>query len=421
MTLNKGQALVLVLASLATQPSVEAAEGAIESSLTQSTGTSQEQARGTAQTEFHFRQFSSLKDAILLYEAIQYSGDWRSFAPGPSLKAGERHAQVALLRGQLALLGDLPPQTLYQKGSQYFDKPLETALKRFQKRHSIKADGVLGPQTRSELNVPPWQRVDQLVLNSYRQEQLHPSAESYLHVNLPEYRLRLYHQGEVKLDMRTVVGKPDRQTPVFSSVVNRVVVNPDWNVPKSIAYRDILPKLQRDPGFLEKRNLRVLSGWSEPQVEVARENVDFAQMYLGKTYYRFWEPPGRSNTLGRVKFQLSSDNSIYLHDTRDKHLFGAEKRAFSSGCIRLENPRGLADALVQLSNRWSPDMLDPLFEQDETIKLKLLEPVPVYVTYWTAWLDEGGTLKFASDFYERDAADFEVYRALHQQVGMLEN
>jgi len=364
------------------------------------------------------QSFGSLADAVLLYESIQNSERWQAFTAGPLLRQGDRHKQVSQLKGQLQLLGDLPKQDVFSLASQYFNDELQTALVRFQARHSVKVDGILGPQTRALLNVPPWQRIDQLVLNMQRQRQLENSGDVYLHVNLPEYRLRLYQRGEVLLDMRTVIGKRKRQTPVFSATVDRLVINPDWNVPKSIAYKDILPKLKDDPEFLEKRNLRVLSGWSTPRVEVSHQEIDYNQMYLGKDYYRFWEPPGKGNTLGRMKFQLSSDNSIYLHDTQQKYLFDAEKRAFSSGCIRLEDPRGLADALIQVSNQWSPELLDPLFENEDTIKLRLAKPVPVHVTYWTAWLDKSGALNFANDLYQRDGVDFAALQDEHQQVGM---
>ncbi len=362
--------------------------------------------------------FDSLADAVLLYESIQNSERWQAFTAGPALRYGDRHRQVSQLKGQLQLLGDLPKQGVLSLASQYFDAELRAALMRFQVRHSVKADGVLGPQTRALLSVPPWQRIDQLVLNMERQRQLDDSEGVYLHVNLPEYRLRLYQQGEVLLDMRTVIGKRKRQTPVFSATVDRLVINPDWNVPKSIAYKDILPKLKGDPDFLEKHNLRVLSGWSTPRVEVPHQEIDYDLMYQGKDYYRFWEPPGKGNTLGRMKFQLSSDNSIYLHDTQQKYLFNAEKRAFSSGCIRLEDPRGLANALIQVSNQWSPELLDPLFQNEDTIKLRLAKPVPVHVTYWTAWLDKSGVLNFAYDLYQRDGVDFAALQDRHHQVSM---
>lgn len=352
------------------------------------------------------QHFDSLADALLMYESIQNSGRWQAFTAGPLLRQGDRHPQVSQLKAHLQLLGDLPSQDVFSLASQRFDRALHEALVRFQTRHAVKADGVFGPKTRALLNVPPWQRIDQLVLNMYRQQQSEINDEVYLHINLPEYRLRFYQFGEALLDMRAVVGKRTRQTPEFSAAVTRLVINPDWNVPKSIAYRDILPKLQDDPEFLTKRNLKVVSGWQLPRVEVPYDEVDFSRMYKGAEYFRFWEPPSERNTLGRMKFQLNSDNSIYLHDTQQKYLFEAEKRAFSSGCIRLEEPRALADTLMQVANQWAPDVLDPLFADDETIKLRVEKSIAVHVTYWTAWLDKSGVLNFADDMYYRDSVDF---------------
>jgi len=363
------------------------------------------------------KKLTSLGDAILLYEAIQHSERWQFFADGPLLAKGDRHAQVSQLKGQLRLLGDLPRQSVFSLASQHFDESLQTALMHFQMRHSVKADGILGPQTRALLNVPPWQRIDQLVLNINRQRQLLlPSEEFYLQVNIPESRLRLYARGNVLLDMKTIIGRRTRQTPVFSAEVKSLVVNPDWNVPKSIAFKDILPHWEEDNGYLTTHNLYVLSGWETP-VLVPEEEIDLSKMYRGANYQRLWEPPGENNTLGRIKFPLTSDNSIYLHDTNNHHLFELDRRAFSSGCIRLESARSLADALIQEVNYWEPELLDPLFESIDTYIVKLQKPVPLYVTYWTAWIDEQGTLNFANDLYHRDMTDLAALQNENPKVG----
>ncbi|MEH6358774.1 MAG: L,D-transpeptidase family protein [Pseudomonadales bacterium] len=366
--------------------------------------------------QFSEQYFNGLNDAVLFYEGLQQSGLWQSIETGPLLKRGEFHQQIATLRNQLVLLGDLSPLAISPLFSRQFDAELEVALKHFQARHSLKADGVLGAQTRNALNVPPWQRIDQLVLNIHRQRQLSVSAtETYVHVNLPEYRLRVYTQGDVVLEMKAIIGKRKRQTPVFSATVRQVVINPSWNVPKSIAFKDIIPRWQQDEGYLEKHNLQVLAGWTTPRTFVQDNDVDFNRLYQGESYQRFWEPPGENNTLGRVKFPLTSKNSIYLHDTSARHLFDVEKRAFSSGCIRLEKPRVLADMLLELSNQWRPELLDTLFERQETKRVRLETPIPVHITYWTAWLNQQGELNFSNDPYQRDAEDFVQLQDFQQQ------
>jgi len=229
--------------------------------------------------------------------------------------------------------------------------------------------------------------------------------------------LRFYAHGKVLLDMKTIIGRRTRQTPVFSAEVKSLVVNPGWNVPKSIAFKDILPNWEKDNGYLTKHNLFVLSGWEAPE-RVPEEEIDLSKMYHGANYQRLWEPPGENNTLGRIKFPVTSDNSIYLHDTNDRHLFERDKRAFSSGCIRLEAARSLADALIQEVNYWEPELLDPLFENIDTYIVTLQKPVPLYVTYWTAWIDEQGTLNFANDLYKRDIADLAALQNEKQRVGI---
>lgn len=408
----------LLLIFLPFQVTAETAEGALLSNvlIPLEPASRQQSSLSPGKAQFFEQYFSGLNDAVLFYEGLQQSGLWQPIEKGPLLKRGVFHQQISILRNQLFLLGDLSPIASAPLFSQQFDAELEAALKNFQARHSLKADGILGPQTRNTLNVPPWQRIDQLVLNIHRQRQLNMAAtETYVHVNLPEYRLRVYRQGDVVLEMKTIIGKRKRQTPVFSATVRQVVINPSWNVPKSIAFKDIIPRWQQDDDYLEKHNLQVLAGWTTPRTFVQEHDVDFNRLYQGANYQRFWEPPGEGNTLGRVKFPLTSDNSIYLHDTSARHLFDAEKRAFSSGCIRLEEPRNLANALISLSNQWQPQLLDPLFERQETIPVRLQNPIPVHITYWTAWLNLQGELHFSNDPYQRDGIDFVQFQKLQQQ------
>lgn len=416
-----GSRLLFLTLLLCFLPANGAAETADSSLLSTALIASQqlnlhESATTTESSDVSGQHFSSLGDAVLFYEGLQYSGLWRRIDSGPLLKRGEFHRQVSLLRNQLLLLGDLSPIANAPLFSQQFDIDLEAALKSFQARHALKTDGILGPKTRDALNVPPWKRIDQLALNIHRQRQLVISpTESYVHVNLPEYRLRVYHQGDVLLEMKTIIGKRSRQTPVFSTTIRQLVVNPSWSVPKSIAFKDIIPRWQQDDTYLAKHNLQVLAGWDLPQSLVPENEINFNKLYRGENYQRFWEPPGENNTLGRVKFPLTSGNSIYLHDTRTKYLFDAEKRTFSSGCIRLEEPRSFANVLIDLSNQWQPELLDPLFDAQDTVFVRLENPIPVHITYWTAWLNKKGELYFSSDPYLRDGVDFAQLQELQQQ------
>jgi murein L,D-transpeptidase YcbB/YkuD len=220
--------------------------------------------------------------------------------------------------------------------------------------------------------------------------------------------------------MKTIVGRKKRKTPVFDTTVKTLVVNPSWNVPKSIAFKDILPRWRKDSTYLSRHNLIVLSGWSEQKVVIPTDQVDPDEMYQGAKYFRLWEPPGKRHTLGRIKFISRSRYAIYLHDTSARHLFNQPRRAFSSGCIRLEKARDLADALLMLASKPESPDLDPLFDTDKTHKVSLAEPVPLYVTYWTAWVDENGVLNFRDDLYRHDRVALAQSKREQKQVNILQ-
>lgn len=344
----------------------------------------------------------SLQDAYNRYITLANEGAWQPIPQGKSLSFTDQHIQVPLLREKLIKLGDHPPVDCEQRQDPLFDIDLHEALVHFQTRHGDEADGILGPKTRRQLNVSPSLRAEQLKVNIARIKRFIPNSDRFIHVNIPEFRLYLYEQNNAILSMKTIVGKKKRKTPVFDSQINRIVVNPSWYVPKSIAYRDIIPALKKDPSYLTKVNLKVVSGWGDRRTVIADNDIDYDKLYIGKNYQRFWEAPSEGNTLGQVKFLTNSTYAIYLHDTSAKRLFSQNKRAFSSGCIRLEQPRKLADELMRMTHGWKHEQLDPIFAQTSTQTFTLAEPIPLHVTYWTAWADPEGTINFRDDIYKQD-------------------
>jgi murein L,D-transpeptidase YcbB/YkuD len=363
------------------------------------------------------RRFQRLEDGMKFYEALDRAGEWRPIPKGPLLRMGDHHDQVPLLRALLIMYGELQLDRSTELQSdlskelrphesespELFDSELHEALVAFQQRHGTEDDGILGPKTRRIFNVSPRERADQLKLNIDRQQTFMATAEErYIQVNIPEFRLRLVDAGLVLLEMKTIIGRRSRKTPVLNSTIKTLVVNPDWNVPKSIAFKDILPQWEKDTTYLAKHNLRIISGWETPRRFVPEALIDLNKMYRGEAYQRLWEPPGEKNPLGRVKFLFSNPYSVYLHDTPARHLFEPTKRAFSSGCIRLEKAQELASTLLRLSNQSNPEQLELLFEETEMLKIRLKEPVPLHVTYWTAWLDRAQILHFGSDLYQLD-------------------
>lgn len=350
-------------------------------------------------------QIQLLQQAYDKYLTLAATTPWHKIPKGPLLRFGDSHPHVPLIRKKLIILGDLSLSSCSSISDHLFDIELHEALEKFQKRHGTKTDGIVGPETRLTLNVPLQKRADQLYVNLLRLQSFSPNTDRYIQVNVPEFKLHLIEQGKPILSMKTIVGKKKRKTPIFETEVNRIVFNPSWHVPKSIAYKDIVPELEKDPSYLKKVRLSLVTGWGDNKRFIAAEDIDYDKLYKGENYQRFWEAPSSSNTLGSVKFLTSGPYSVYLHDTSAKRLFNESKRAFSSGCIRVEQPRQLADQLMRMTQGWKSQKLDPLFKQKETKHIRLLDPIPLHVTYWTAFIDLEGQLNFRNDLYKRDRYD----------------
>ncbi len=363
-------------------------------------------------------RFISLADAEIYYRALQREQrDWPPLS-GPLLRWGDQHPQVVEIRKRLRALGDLvvhseplQPYGLRSVASSSategaaemrFDTELEWAVRRFQARHGLKEDGVVGPQTRRALNVAPGLRLHQLRLNQQRQAQVAAQMVGrYIHINLPAYELRLLEAGQVRLAMKTIIGRRDRPSPTLNSEIRSLVINPPWNVPRSIAFKDILPHLEEDPDYLASQNMLLVEGWSQPLTVLPVGALDSSRLYRGANMQRLHQPPGPGSALGLIKFDFPNPYSVYLHDTPARKLFAAERRAFSSGCIRLEEPHLLADLLVEGDDNLQT-RLEEFRNQPATRHLRLTEPIPLFITYWTAWVDEEGVLQFRDDLYRLD-------------------
>ncbi len=349
------------------------------------------------------QDFQSLGEAAFFYLRLMNDQRWKPIAEGPLLRPGDSHPQVLALRRLLSLYGDLPFRVISQ--SDFYDQPLQQALMRFQRRHGVKVDAIVGPKTRAMLNIPPRHRAFQIALNIERQQQFRGrNKQRYIQVNIPEYRLRYFDRGAEMLAMKTIIGRRTRQTPLLESQIRSLVVNPSWSVPKSIAFKDILPHWEDDQDYLKKKNLKIVAGWQGPKQPLAEDQIDKSKFYRGKEYLRFWQPPGENNALGRVKFDFPNPYSVYLHDTPSRGLFNESERALSSGCVRLEKPLLLAQTLLASTTADPEAKLATELEKKETRYLRL-KPIPIYTTYWTAWLDEQRVLHFSDDIYRQDRVE----------------
>lgn len=360
--------------------------------------------------------FTSLDTAIAHYRALAQSQSWPPLKGRFLIREGKAHPQVALIRDRLRILGDYSYDHPLSN-QHFFDSRMSAAVMAFQRRHGLKVDGIVGPNTRQAMNVSPRERWHQLLVNKQR-ELVDRVAErpDYIEINIPDYQLRYFRNGEVVSQMRVIVGKKERPTPVMNSILNALEVNPDWNVPKRIAYEDILPKLEGEREAFDKLGVKLVKGWyGEPNV-VAVEELDMSKFYRGDLaeQLRFWQPPGVSNPLGQLKFIFPNDFSIYMHGTPVKHLFDEPQRSFSSGCIRIEDPMGLARLLLENSTQ-PPIDLDAELETEAASVSGLPGDVEIFTRYRTAWIDHGsGVLQFRADIYKRDPNELAQLTATQQ-------
>jgi murein L,D-transpeptidase YcbB/YkuD len=345
-----------------------------------------------------------LKKALGHYREIDAAGGWQPFPGGAKLQPGDRENRVSLLRNRLAVEGFIenPAKT---NDPEFFDNSLADALKRFQTRAGLEPDGVVGPQTRQALNLSVQQRIRQIIVNMERWRWLPQDLGArYLLVNIAAFSLTVFEEDQTVLKMRVVVGKPYRRTPVFSDMLTYLVLNPYWNLPPTIAIKDILPKVKNDPDFLTKQKIRVLQGWNSSTREVDPASVNWQTVSARNFPYRFRQDPGPQNALGRIKFMFPNPYDVYLHDTPSKELFSKARRDFSSGCIRIEKPLELAEYLLRKHPDWPAEkIVGAVSGPDITEKtIKLPEPLTIHLLYWTIWVDEQGLLHFGPDVYDRD-------------------
>ena len=341
--------------------------------------------------------YSSLKAALAQHREIASRGGWGSIPPGPALRVGDTGPRVAALRARLSSAGD----TTTAPANGTFDEPLAAAVGRFQARHGLAADGVAGQRTIEEMNVPVQARIDQIRVNLERGRWLlHAIGDEFVAVNIAGFELYYFRNGKVAWNTPVQVGKPYRKTPVFRSRITYLVFNPTWTVPPGILANDILPAQRRDHSTLEKKGLGVFDSKGRP---VATESIDWDRMTASRFRYVLRQAPGPNNALGRVKFMFPNDHAVYLHDTPSKGLFEKEDRAFSSGCIRVADPLRLAELLLEGQSGWSRAEIDRAIAAGATRSVTLKRPVPVWLTYWTAWVDGSGNLELRRDLYGRDA------------------
>ncbi|MCH8551144.1 MAG: L,D-transpeptidase family protein [Natronospirillum sp.] len=344
--------------------------------------------------------YQALQRWLAYYLELDRRGIEIRVPQGELLLRGSNGARVSLLRQRMQQLGDLRGPERPQNPNQ-FDAALEEAVRNFQSRHGLDADGRVGSQTLAAINVPIAERAEQIRLNLERWRWLPAELEEdRIWVDLTAYEVHMHLHGEHH-SMRAVIGKPDRMTRVFRGEMTYMEINPTWRVPQRIAREMLLPQVQQDANYLQRNNYRVFEGWHSGAAEVDPDSVDWLAMRPEDLGYRFEQMPDPGNAMGQYKFMFPNRNAIYLHDTPSQAYFNQADRARSAGCVRLHDPSFFADLLVR-EDIGARDRLNMARRVDDPTVVSLNEPVPIYLVYFTVMVDSRGLPEFREDIYDRD-------------------
>ena len=346
---------------------------------------------------------------------------WPVVSPGPTLRPGDSDVRIPLLRRRLAAEDD-PVSPMSRED---YDPALENAVRRFQARHGLDVDGIIGPGTLRALTVPAADRIRQIEMNLERWRWLpRDLGRRYITVNAADATLQVIEDGRAVLVSRVVVGDLRHPTPVVQTRVDAVILNPPWNVPMSIAVEEILPRLRRSPGYLADNDIVILD---TRETDPYGRAIDWPSVPSGAFAFQLQQRPGPRNPLGRIKFETPNRFDVYLHDTPVRSLFTRMARTASHGCVRVEQARQLAAyVLAGAGTSWSPRTIDEAIGTGHTQRIPVRRQLPVYLLYWTAFVDADGTVHFLDDVYGRDrrlAAALEAGTSLgmhareHQAVG----
>jgi murein L,D-transpeptidase YcbB/YkuD len=374
-------------------------------------------------------EYNALKKALADYRALQRNGGWPTIPADTKLKPGSSSPAVTVLRQRL--LGgksepapateNTPVQPVADKGgasaaatpavpAPVYEGELVEAVKAFQTQNGLNPDGIVGGETLRLLNVPLADRIDQIMLNMERWRWIPKRFEpNYLLVNIPDYKLHVIEDSKEVLTMKVIVGKALNATPVFSDKMEYVVLSPYWNVPMSIIQKELAPKLVNDPNYLDHLDMEVVKGYGAKAVPVNPGSIDWSNVNEKTFKYTLRRRPGPKNDLGDVKFIFPNSDDIYLHDTPHDELFNQTKRGFSHGCVRVEEPIKLAEYLLRNKPGWDRQTILETIQAREEKYVTLDEKLPVYLVYFTAWVDEAGNVHFRDDIYGHDKALAQQY------------
>ncbi len=341
---------------------------------------------------------SYIEQAVMQYQGIVANGGWPVVPAGKKLRLGVIDKDVEMLRRRLMISGDLSQSAGI---SPAFDSYVDAAVKRFQARHGLPADGVLGQYSYAAMNVSAQVRLGQLETNLVRLRSMSGFlGDRYVMVNIPAAQIEAVEGNRVVLRHTAIVGKIDRQTPILNSKINEVIINPYWNAPESIVRKDIIPLMRKNPQYLAENSIRILGPDGN---EIDPATIDWNTEDAAK--FRFRQDPGKINAMASVKINFPNPHATYMHDTPSQSLFNKLMRFDSSGCVRVQNVRDLVTWLLKDTADWNRQRFEATIKSGESTPVAIANPVPVYFTYISAWSTNNGVVHFRDDIYGRDGVD----------------
>ena len=326
-------------------------------------------------------QYKSLQEQLSKYFSIEKKEAWDSLAkPERKYQLHDSLPVIKRIKQRLFLLGDLAEADT----TNLFDTTLVSGVKSFQRRMGLSADGVIGPKVMDEINYPIKQRIQQLLVNLERARWMPPQDDSvFILVNIPEFKLHVFDSAQYKFSMNVIVGSAANNTVIFTGKLKYIVFSPYWNVPPSIIKKEIIPGIKNDPHYIAKHNMEI-TGYNKGEPVAIRQK------------------PGPTNSLGLVKFLFPNSYDIYLHDTPNRDLFSQSGRGLSHGCIRIAEPKKMAQFLLRSDTTWTSGKIDSAMNNTKEKWVTIPKTVPVFITYFTAWVDRFGKLNFRKDIYNHD-------------------
>ena len=354
-----------------------------------------------------FHHYDRMLNALKKYQDIAVQGGWEALPDFKNLKPGMSSSIMPALRERLAIEGDYVCD--HNETGNLYKGCLVDAVKHFQERHGLESEGYLGKMTRKTLSETAEQKVTKLKLNLDRIKWIKRDNDRYhIYVNIPSFTMYVYDKEEIIQSMRVITGRKGHETPIFYGKVRTIVLNPYWRIPASIIRHETIPKLQKDPGYTNKKKIEIHTGYSEHSEQINPHSVNWQKYGKKLPPYRFMQSPGEHNALGKVKYLFPNKYAVYMHDTNQRYLFVKDYRALSHGCVRLSKPFDLLETFADIEPNIDNEKSKRILKENKKTAYRLKQAIAVDIVYLTVLADIDGTIRFSNDVYGYDKMQLDV-------------